>query len=83
MRIDTAAVRSAFGHLRIEQPLTFRAAHQVAGDQDTDADQADDQARERIDIGAHAQLHLGKYHHRQRARARAGNEARDDQIIER
>src|SRR5580692_6106071 len=69
------------GHLGIEHTLAIGAAHEVAGEHDAGSDQADDQARERVDVRRDAELHFRKNHHRQRARARSGDEARDHQVI--
>ena len=59
----------------VELPFAFGAPHQVAGQEHAQSDHADDDARQRIDVRAQTKFHLGINHHRQRARARARDEA--------
>ncbi len=63
--------------------LAVAAHHEVAGGDDAGTDRAHDEARERVDVGTHPELHLGVDDHRQGARPGPGHEARDHQVIER
>ena len=66
---------TTFSDLHVQLPLPFRAPHEVTGCDHAQSDKADDQAGQRVDIRAHAQLHLRIDHHRQGAGTRSGNKA--------
>ena len=59
------------------------ARHPETHAQDHQRDHADGDRREHVDLRTHAEPHLREHHHRQRADARAGGEARNHQIVPR
>ena len=75
---------------RMVRPLLCGGSFEFAGARqpkahpdDHERDDGDGERRQHVDLRAHAEPYLREHHHRQRAAARAGGEARDHQIVPR
>src|SRR5580658_9820398 len=82
LRVTTAPSQVGGGReLLIALAASLLIAHPYSGDGDAGRDQQHQDGGERVDVGRHPEAHLGEHHHRQRTRARSGDELGDDEIV--